>query len=101
MWTRIVGVLFREYHSNLVTHVTMRGLASNPWFSIQRIESTAHFRVPANSTLCEKRRGESPLLCTSALRQFQYRRKFTSTLICTATGLPSFIAGSNFQLRTA
>jgi hypothetical protein len=31
----------------------------------------------------------------------QYNRKVTSTLICTATGLPSFIAGSNFQVFTA
>jgi len=31
----------------------------------------------------------------------QYNRKVTSTLICTATGLPSFIAGSNFHVFTA
>src|SRR5215469_9011315 len=31
----------------------------------------------------------------------QYNRKLTSTLIITATGLPSFIAGSNFHCFTA
>src|SRR5580704_19362854 len=31
----------------------------------------------------------------------QYSRKLTSTLICTATGLPSFMAGSKRQVLTA
>jgi hypothetical protein len=41
------------------------------------------------------------ICAASASRKAQYIRKVSSTLILTATGLPSFIAGSNVQRLTA